>query len=130
MKLKNEQFGEFEFDDESIINFKEGLLGFEELTEFVLVSEKDGFFSWLTSVDQPEIIFPLFAINLLQEEYKTDEKYIPFGIVKLDKSPENITINLKAPVFIDHESKTGYQRIIDNDEYPVNYPLFANKEEN
>lgn len=126
MKIRNEQFGDIEFDDNSIISFTEGLLGFEELTKFVLVTEKDGFFSWLTSVEHPEIIFPLFAISLLQEEYKTDDEYEPFGIVKLDKSPKNITINLKAPVFIDIDRKKGYQRIIDNEEYPVNYPLFVN----
>ena len=126
MKLKNEQFGEIEFDDNSVIEFQEGLLGFEELTKFVLIPEEDGFLKWLTSVDQPEIIFPLFSINALQEEQNSVNDYEPFGIVKLDKIPEDITINLKAPVFIDHNKKKGYQRIIDNEEYPVNYPLFVN----
>lgn len=130
MKIKNEQFGEIEFNEDSIIIFNEGLLGFEELKKFLLVTEEDGFFSWLTSIEQPEIIFPLFSISLLNEDYKTEGEYIPFGIVKLDKLPENITINLKAPVYINHNMKLGYQKIVDNDEYPVNYPLFVNKVEN
>jgi len=126
MKINNGQFGEIEIDQDSIINFHEGLLGFEELTKFVLITEEDAFFTWLTSVDQPEIIFPLFNIGLLLEEQKSEEDYQPFGIVKLNKVPENITINLKAPVFIDSKSKKGYQRIIDNEDYLVNYPLFVN----
>ena len=103
MKIKNEQFGEIEFDEKSIINFKEGLLGFEELKQFLLISEKDGIFFWLTSIDQPEIIFPLFSINLIIENFNNETDKEPFGIVKLDKNPENITINLKAPVFINQE---------------------------
>ena len=125
MKIKNEQFGEIEFDEKSIINFKEGLLGFEELKQFLLISEKDGIFFWLTSIDQPEIIFPLFLINLIIENFNNETGKEPFGIVKLDKNQENITINLKAPVFINQEEKLGYQKIIDNEEFIVNYPLFT-----
>ena len=115
MKIKNKQFGEIEFKPDAIINFDDGILGFEEQKRFLLLSEKEGFFFWLTSIDEPEIIFPLFSINLLQENYINGDLE-PFGIVKLDKDPQNISINLKAPVFINHEKKIGYQRIMDNEE--------------
>ena len=48
----------------------------------------------------------------------------------MDKEPEKVSINLRAPVFIDHENKTGYQKIMDDDNYPVNYPLFVQNESN
>lgn len=126
MKIQNEQFGEIEFEKETTINFEEGILGFEELREFLLVSEKDGFFFWLISIDQPEIIFPLFSIKLIQDEYQDQGDLEPYGIVNLDKDPKNININLKAPVLINHQDKLGYQKIIDNEEYPIDYPLFVN----
>lgn len=125
MKILNKQFGEIKFENETIIKFEEGILGFEELREFLLVSEKDGFFFWLVSVDEPEIIFPLFSIKLLQEEYKVAGNLDPYGIVNLDRDPQNISINLKAPVLIDHSEKSGFQKIIDEEDYPVNYPLFV-----
>ncbi len=125
MKIQNKQFGEIEINENSIINFKDGIIGFEELNKFVLITEKDSFFSWLTAVDEPEIIFPLFAVKLLQEEFNSDNAFEPFGIVKLDKQPENITINLKAPVYIDLAQCQGYQKIIDSDDLSVNYPLFV-----
>ena len=125
MKIRNKQFGEIEFETNSIINFSEGILGFEEYKQFLLISENDGSFFWLTSVDEPELIFPLFSIRLLEEEYDDEGGLEPFGIVKLAKEPEKVTINLKAPVFIDRSSKTGYQKIIDNEEFKVNYPLFV-----
>ena len=126
MKLLNNQFGEIEFEKEAVIKFEEGILGFEELKEFLLFSETDGYFFWLISVNEPEIIFPLFSLKLLQEESSDVEKLEPYGIVKLDKEPENISVNLKAPVFINHAEKVGFQKIIDNESYQVDYPLFVN----
>ncbi|MCP5064793.1 MAG: flagellar assembly protein FliW [Ignavibacteriae bacterium] len=126
MKIQNEQFGEINFEEDSVIKFEDGLLGFEELKEFLLISEEEGLFLWLTSIDEPEIIFPIFSINVLQEKFETAESYEPFGIVKLDKDPENVTINLKAPVFINQVEKKGYQKLIDNEANVVDYPLFAN----
>ena len=119
-----------EFQQDAILNFENGILGFEDKRRFLLVSEEKGFFFWLTSVDEPELIFPLFSIALLQDEYADLGEMEPYGIVKLDKDPKKISINLKAPVFINHEKKTGYQKIMDNEDYPVNYPLFVNNEKN
>lgn len=126
MEIKNQQFGNIEYTEDSIIKFDEGLLGFEDLTSFLIVNDENGIFSWLTSVDQPEIIFPILSIKLLQEDYDSnvEENFEPFGIVRLDKKPEDITINLKAPVFIDLSDKKGFQKILDKEEYPVSYPLF------
>lgn len=130
MKIVNKQFGEIEFEQDSMIIFTEGILGFEDQKRFLLISEKDGFFFWLTSVDEPELIFPLFSLRLLQENFEDSGDLEPFGIVKLDKNPEKVSINLKAPVFIDHENKTGYQKIMDDDNYPIDYPLFVFNESN
>ena len=126
MKLLNKQFGEIEFEKEAVIKFEDGILGFEELNEFLLFSETDGYFFWLISVNEPEIIFPLFSLKLLQEEYSDENQLEPYGIVKLDKEPENISVNLKAPVFINHNEKIGFQKIIDNEELKVDYTLFVN----
>ena len=126
MIIKNKQFGEIEYEENSVINFPQGLLGFEELKKFLLIQEEDGLFVWLTSLDEPEIIFPIFSINLLEENYETPTEYEPYGIVKLDKDPEKVTINLKAPVFIHKKDKKGFQKIIDNENYQINYQLFVN----
>lgn len=128
MKLQNRQFGTIEYDPNTVIKFEQGILGFDELKEFILISEEDGYFFWLTSVDEPEIIFPLFSINMLQDEYEVIDNMEPYGIVKLDKNPENMSINLKAPVFINHNEQRGFQKIIDSEEYPVAYPLFVKNE--
>ncbi len=125
MKIRTQQFGEIEFQEDKIINFENGMFGFERLNQFVWLSEENGIFTWLISIDEPEIVFPLFPINVLLDGFPERENHEAFGIIKLDKQPKNITINIKAPVYINHEEKKGYQKIIDSDKYPIDYQLFV-----
>jgi len=124
MKIENSHFGEIVYDEELIVNFSEGMIGFEKLKKFLLINNNDGLFLWLTSVEEPEIVFPLFAIDAIYDNFPHENNFEVFGIVKLDKEPENITINLKAPVYISEAAKTGFQKIIDSDKYSINYKLF------
>jgi len=126
--IKN-KIGEFEYDDSNIIIIKDGLFGFEEIQKYLLVklesSPLSEMLSWIVAEDQLDIVFPLFPISMLVENYPEVKDHEPFGIVKLDKQPQNITVNLKAPVYINFNNKTGYQKIIDNDNYPINYNLLV-----
>ncbi len=125
MKIKNLQFGEIEFDESMIIEFKDGLIGFENYKKYLLInSGNDEMFLWLTSIDEPELVFPLFGIRMIEEEFPQDENLEAFGIVKLNSDPAQITINLKAPVYLNQNEKTGFQKILDEEKYPVNYNLF------
>ena len=124
MKIKTNQFGEIEFDENIVITFKEGIIGFENLKKFILITEDEGLFSWLTSIDEPEIVFPLFPALMLEEKYPTEEGCEVYGIVKLSKDISDITINLKAPIYINHSKKEGFQKIIDNDKFEIDRKLF------
>jgi flagellar assembly factor FliW len=124
MKISNSHFGEIEFDEKIIVNFSDGIIGFEELKKFLLINNNNGLFLWLTSIEEPEIVFPLFAVDVIYNDYPKEHEFEAFGIVKLDREPENITINLKSPVYINDKSKSGFQKIIDVESYPINYKLF------
>lgn len=125
MKIKNNQFGEIEFDKNSIIKFENGLFGFEELKEFVLINPKEDLFQWLCSVDEPEIIFPLFQLNLIDKDYPTEKDSEAYGVVTLNSEPTKISINLKAPVYLNAVKKAGKQVILDSTKYPVKHLLFV-----
>ena len=90
-----------------------------------MLTEENGIFFWLTSVDEPEIIFPLFPLRVLDQDYPQEKDYEAFGIVKLDKEPSKININLKAPVYINQVKKAGYQKVIDSEKFPIDYSLFV-----
>lgn len=125
MKINTYQFGEIEFEESMVMQFEDGIIGFENLKKYLLVSQEDGLFYWLTSVDEPEIVFPLFPARLIFGDYPEVDNFEAFGIVRLDKDPANVTINLKAPVYINQEKLNGYQKIYDNDKYPIDYHLFV-----
>lgn len=125
MKIITHQFGEVEFTEDLIIYFAEGLFGFENLHKFLLVKTDDELFYWLNSVEQPEIAFSLIGIRVIDEHYPTIENNEAFGIVIMSKNPADIKVNLKAPVYINQDSKSGFQKIIDSDKYPIDYNLFV-----
>lgn len=125
MKLKNKQFGEVEFTPENVLKFKNGLFGFEELKSYLLIKTENDLFFWLNSIDQHEIAFPLIGLRLIDDSYPQKDETEAFGIVTLGKQPSSTTVNLKAPVYINQERKEGFQTIIDQDKYSVNYKLFT-----
>lgn len=125
MKITNKQFGEFEFSKENILHFKNGLFGFEEYKSFLLIKSENDLFFWLNSVDQPELIFPLVGLRVIDDSYPQTDETEAFGIVTLNSDPNNTTVNLKAPVYINQDKKEGFQTIIDHDKYMVNYKLFV-----
>jgi flagellar assembly factor FliW len=124
MKIKTYQFGEVEFTEDKIIRFGEGIFGFEQLVEYLFIKPDDSFFYWLNSVENPNIAFPLFGLRLVDDSFPQEENFEAFGIVTLNSDPLKITLNMRAPVFINQDKKTGFQKIIDSDKYPVHYNLF------
>jgi len=43
----------------------------------------------------------------------------------LNSDPLKISVNMKAPVYINQNEKTGFQKIIDSEKYNVHYNLFV-----
>lgn len=124
MKIRTHQFGEIEFQKEHIVKFSSGLIGFENLQNYVLIKTEDDLFYWLNSIDKPEICFPMVGIRVIDESFPMEKNYEAFGIVTLNKDPLKITINLKSPVYLNQDDKIGYQTILSDSNYSMNYNLF------
>ena len=59
MKWKNRQFGELEFDDEHVLTFPQGIIGFEDYRRFILINDEDSQpFRWLVSIEDEDLSFP------------------------------------------------------------------------
>ncbi len=125
MKINTYQFGEVEFTEDKIINFKSGLFGFEELKKYLFIKPDDSYFYWLNSIENPGLAFPLFGVRALDDQFPQEENFEAFAIVTLNSDPLKMTVNLKAPVYINQNDKLGIQKIVDTDKYPVHYNLFT-----
>ena len=123
MKINTRQFGEIDFNPEIMINFNSGIFGFENLKNYLLIKAEDDFFYWLNSVEEPEIAFPMVGVRVIDDKYPLENDNEAFGIVTMNQDILKISINLKAPVYINQSNKTGFQKILDNEKYPVNYNL-------
>lgn len=125
MKINTHKFGEIEFAEDNVLTFKDGIFGFEELKKFVFIKPDDSIFYWINSVENPGLAFPMFGVRVIDEDYPQEDNFEAFAIAVMNSDPLKITINLKAPVYINQDEKVGFQKIIDTDKYPVYYNLFT-----
>lgn len=125
MKINTHHFGEVDFSKENMLHFDSGLYGFEKMQKFLLLRVEEDLFYWLVSVDDPDIAFPMIGLRIIDENYPEVPEYEGFGIVTLNKDPLKITVNLKAPVYINQDKKMGQQKILDIDHLKIDYRLFV-----
>lgn len=127
--IKTIHFGEMEVEPSHVFYFKDGLLGFEDLKDFVLVSEEESEpFKWLISMTNPDIGFPLLNPWFLDLNYNPGrnidlEKEVVFSVVTLANTDNEMTANLKAPIIIDISNNEGRQIILPSDKYSPHYSI-------
>lgn len=140
MKLHTKNFGEIEIDQQKIINFPEGLLGFEEEKQFVIINTEDeeNPFQWLQSVTNPNLAFviinPFFVYpnydivipKIAQKKLKIkNQKDISiYSIVVVPENMEKMTANLLGPIIININEKLGKQVILDDNRYSTKHYIF------
>ena len=70
MKINTTRFGELEVDNSDIITFKDGLLGFEQLTKFFIVDPGDQtLILWIQSIDDAGTAFPILEPKIYKPDY-------------------------------------------------------------
>lgn len=146
MKAATRLFGKIEIDESKIITFEDGIIGFPDMKKFTLIfdEEKEGrpSISWLQSMDEPEIAFPVMDPLFVCEAYNPsveDELLKNLGTIKEDNLyvlvtvtvPQDIkelAVNLKAPIVINTDTRKASQIIVEDD-LPVRYRIYEILEE-
>ncbi len=139
MEINTKILGNIVFQEESIINLKEGLIGLDDKKKFILI-EKENFkpFSYLQSTENGNfslIVINPFLLNPNLElqideptldslNIKSIQDMLVLSIVVFANKMEDISVNFKAPIIINIHDKKGKQVIVDNPELTVNMPLF------
>ena len=138
MKIDTKKFGAIEVDEDSIIHFPRGLIGFENCHRFALIKNEDfDPFCWLVSLDEMELSLPILNPNLVNSNFDftlskslADRQFLTNGfnnifcVVNLDEEKGKFTINLKSPIFVNFDEKMGKQFILDSDELMVDQPVW------
>ena len=140
MLIKTRVFGEIEIDDTKIVTFENGIIGFPDLKKFTLLydAEKTGGIKWLQSLDEPAFAMPVMDPLYVKESYNPvveDELLKPLGEIKPDeilvlvtvtvpKDLKQMSVNLQGPIVINVEKHKACQVIVDNNGYPVKFPIY------
>lgn len=138
------KLGTLQVDEEKIIHFPVGILGFSEYHRYVIVEQEGSVFSFLQSVDEPDLSFVVIMpelvccdysvqlndedIDLLKVESPEDGKL--YGIVTIPENVAEMTVNLQAPVVINTKELVGAQLIIQGDTYHTKHNVLAEMHKN
>lgn len=141
MNVTTKNFGEITIEDDKIIKFPSGIIGFPELTDFALIHDEDkgvGGIHWLQSMQEPAFAMPVMDPLTVAADYNPqvdDEILKPIGELDPNETlvlvtvtvPSDLTqmsVNLRGPIVINALSRKACQVIIEGDEYQIKFPIY------
>ncbi|MCR5400017.1 MAG: flagellar assembly protein FliW [Treponema sp.] len=72
MEVTTKANGVVEISEKQIVNFPEGILGFENFHKYALINSEYEPFIWLQSVDEKNLAFLLIDPFLISNDYEAD----------------------------------------------------------
>lgn len=141
MKINTKLFGEIEVEENKLLTFDSGIIGFEELKNYMLIHESDKeekSILWLQSIDEPDLALPVVSPLLFFCEYNPlieDELLKPLGdmdhestlvfvTLTVPKDVKEMSVNLKAPLVINAKTRKACQIIVEDEKYAVKHPVY------
>lgn len=137
MELTTKHFGKIQVNESEIINFIDGLPGFENEKSFIIISNPDNKvpFKWLQSVENSDLVFVIINPFLFKPDYEFDipehvleklkiiaeEDIAVYSIVVVPDNIEKMTANLLGPVIINTKEKLGKQIVLDDNRYTTKH---------
>ncbi len=139
LKIQTRPFGEVEIDERQIIDFPDGIPGFDYVKKFVLLDTGDDKspLKWLQALEEPELAFVIVRPVDFMREYELAvsfgdieavgaegaENLLVFAIVTIPTNPSEMTANLQGPVIINPDKRLGRQVISLSDRYNVRHRI-------
>jgi len=125
VRFKTSRFGTLEVEDNKIINFPDGLLGFPDIKRYILIDYKDTPLKWLQAVDDPDVAFIVLEPSILNPDYtvsldpqnrkeiqiEDDHDLAVLVIVRVEG--KRVIANLNGPILLNASLMKGMQIILD-----------------
>ncbi len=143
MRIDTREWGTLEVDESAIVHFPEGLLGFEELRQFVFIdAEEFRPFVWFLSIDNPEVGFAVaephyfsaasYEVSLSEAdegllELSEGDSIALFVVVSIDDRGREITGNLKGPIVFNTRNRLAKQLVVYGSAYSVRQPFLGRR---
>ena len=142
MLVYTKYFGQIDLDEDKIIHFEHGIMGFENLKNYTIlfdIEEGDSpNISWLQSLEEPMLALPVINPLYVKADYDpvvedellkplgeiTDENLVILLSITVPSDINKMTANLKAPFIINSDTRKGTQIIVENPDYEVKYNIY------
>lgn len=135
MIIETLSWGKLEVDEKQLYHFSKGLPGFDEETDFALISMADTPFWYLQSVKDAELSFllgdpfvfyPAYEFVLPDdeaEELNITSDVLVRCIITLKEQTEQSSINLFAPIVLNPVGHSGKQIVLHKSPYHTKHNL-------
>ena len=139
MKVNTKAYGLIDVDQRQKIHFPSGILGFENLKNYVLLDALQQPFYWLQSMDVQEIAFVLIEPYIFRPDYSPDvstseleevqlspdstDNMLVFTIVTIPEEQRDMTANLQGPIIINRNLHIGRQCISENENWKTRHKI-------
>ncbi len=143
IQLSGTRFGPLRLDADALITFPEGLVGFSKLKRFALLPHNDEqLFWWLQSIEEEGFAFPVtdprrfladYCHPLSPQDLQTlcasqVREFSLWCMVTVPReSPDELWLNLQAPLLIEGQARLGKQLVLDASQYPLRYRVFMER---
>ena len=136
MIISTSRFGQLDINDQRIITFPKGLLGFPAYKRFALIEPgSDSSFWWLQSVEAQDLAFvvtdPVFFVSSYRVPIK-QEQMDELGLTRLEEAQVLVIVNrrdhlltgnLQGPLVINTITHTGEQLVLSDRRFTTRVPL-------
>lgn len=141
MLVKTKFFGEVDLPEEKILTFDRGIIGLPDYKRYTILydcEKEETNISWLQSVEEPTLALPVIKPWLVKQDYNptvedelldslgelTEENLVILLTMTVPSDIKEMTVNLKAPIVINADTRKGTQIIVENQDYEVKYKVY------
>ncbi|MBQ6786328.1 MAG: flagellar assembly protein FliW [Lachnospiraceae bacterium] len=142
VEVNTRVFGKIAVEDDKIIRFESGILGFPDLKDFTLIFNvdkgNDSGIKWLQSLQEPGFALPVMNPELVMPGYEpvfSQELLAPLGDVEnedilmlvtvtVPKDITKTTVNLRAPIIVNANTCKAVQLITDDEKYSIKHAIY------
>jgi len=136
MEIVTSRFGTLNVDDERVITFSKGLLGFPDYTRYALIQTgEENYFFWLQSVDEPSLAFVVTDPSIFFKDYEvpireeaeqelqlTDHSFAQLFVI-CNKVGDWLTGNLLGPIVVNAQNRLACQVVLTEKKWTTRQPL-------
>ncbi|MBQ9609515.1 MAG: flagellar assembly protein FliW [Lachnospiraceae bacterium] len=142
MVAETKFFGTVDIEEDKIIEFPMGIIGFEDYKKFALIydseREERSKISWLQSLDEPLLALPVINPIDIMDEYNpiiedeltkiigdpADVDLLILVSMSIPSDLTKMTANLKAPFIINATKCMAMQVIVENQDYDIRFNVY------